>query len=130
MCKAISSSHVAYSGPAYNALRTELLDSVKDRVNVATKAWTDHAKKETGYVMVSDGWADPQNQALINILLVSPKGTKFLRAVDTSGHEKNGAYIADLLSQSIETARVDHVIAVIMDGASNNVSANRILEGK
>lgn len=130
MCRAISSSHVQYSGPAYNALRNELLDNVKDRVNVATKVWTDHAAQITGYVMVSDGWSDAQNRALINILLVSPKVNKFLQAVDTSGHEKNGAYIADVLSQSIEDVGIEYVMAVIMDGASNNVSANRILEEK
>ena len=90
MCEEISRSYVPYSGPAYNALRTTLLEQVKARVSKACKPWEDHAREVTGFVLVSDGWTDAQHRPLINFLLTSPKGQKFLRAVDTSGETKDG----------------------------------------
>ncbi|KAL3136716.1 hypothetical protein ABBQ38_15545 [Trebouxia sp. C0009 RCD-2024] len=127
MCEEISRSYVPYSGPAYNALRTTLLEQVKARVSKACKPWEDHAREVTGFVLVSDGWTDAQHRPLINFLLTSPKGQKFLRAVDTSGETKDGKYIAAQLTAIMEEVGPEDVIAVIMDGASNNVSANQIL---
>lgn len=48
MCEAISKSNVAYRGPAYNAMRTDLLDAVKCRVENDSQSWSDHGKKVTG----------------------------------------------------------------------------------
>ncbi|KAL0048466.1 hypothetical protein WJX82_003960 [Trebouxia sp. C0006] len=61
-------------------------------------------------------------------MLVSPIGVKFVRALDTSGHEKSGDYIADKLGEVIDEIGPEHITAVIMDGAYNNVSANELLE--
>lgn len=98
MCKAISASYVSYTGPAYNALRTSLLKEVKDRVDDACAVWYQHGLDITGLVAVSDGWAVAQSRPLLNMLLCSPKGHKFLKAIDTSGHEKSGQYIADQMT--------------------------------
>ena len=45
MCEAISKSNVAYRGPAYNAMRIDLLDAVKCRVENDSQSWSDHGKK-------------------------------------------------------------------------------------
>lgn len=127
MCESISRSYVSYSGPAYNALRTTLLDEIKARVDKDSKLWEQHARDVTGFGLVSDSWTDAQHRPLINFLLTSPKGQKFLRALDSSGSEKTGQYIADLLTEIINEVGPEYIIAVIMDGASNNVSANQIL---
>ncbi len=128
MCEAISKSNVAYRGPAYDAMRTDLLDAVKCRVDNDSQSWSDHGKKVTGFVLGSDGWTDAQSRPLMNFMLVTPRGTKFVRALDTSGNEKSGQYIADKMSEVIDEVGPAHITAVIMDGASNNVSANKILE--
>ena len=62
MCEVISSSNVPYKGPAYNAMRTDLLDAVKDCVEVACKDWWQHAIQVTGFVLASDGWTDAQSR--------------------------------------------------------------------
>lgn len=116
-----------YSGPSYNDVRTTLLAEVKAGVDKDSKLWEQHARAVTGFVLCSDGWTDAQHRPLINFLLTSPKGQKFLRAIDTSGSEKTGQYIADLLTEIMNEVGPEYVIAVIMDGASNNVSANQIL---
>ena len=128
MCEVISQSNVTYSGPSYNALRTTLLDDVKKKVEAQLADWEQHARKTTGFVLTSDGWTDAQNRPLLNFILCSPRGQKFLHVLDTSGHEKTGAYIAEQLSQVIQDVGPQYISAVIMDGASNNVSANEILE--
>lgn len=68
MCNATSSSHVPYTGPAYNAMRTTLLDAVKRRVDDSLAPWLEHALRYTGFVLVSDGWTDAQNRPLIQLL--------------------------------------------------------------
>ena len=128
MCEAISNSNLIYRGPAYNSMRTDLLDAVKCRVEKDSTAWFDHGKNVTGFVLASDGWTDAQKRPLLNFMLVTPRGTKFVRALDTSGNEKSGQYIADKMSEVIDEVGPAHITAVIMDGASNNVSANKILE--
>ncbi|KAL3160534.1 hypothetical protein ABBQ32_14131 [Trebouxia sp. C0010 RCD-2024] len=130
MCKAISASYVPYNGPAHNALRTSLLQEVKDRVDDACAVWYKHGLDITGFVAVSDRWADAQSRPLLNMLLCSPKGHKFLKAIDTAGHEKSGQYIADQMTVVIEKVGAHNVTGVIMDGAANNVNASKIVEDR
>ena len=72
------------------------------------------------------GWTDVQGRPLLNFCLATPKGTHFLRAVDTAGHEKDGQF--DRLAEVMEEIGPEHIVAVIMDGASANESANKFLE--
>lgn len=128
MCEVISNSNVTYKGPSHEAMRSDLLAAVKAKVEEGCKTWFQHAMKVTGFVLTSDGWTDAQSRPLINFMLVTPKGIKFVRALDTSGSEKTGEFIADKMSEAIDEVGPEYISAVIMDGASNNVTANGILE--
>ena len=128
MCEVISNSNVPYRGPAYNAMRTDLLDAVKARVESGCQDWWGHALRITGCVLGLDGWSDAQHRPLLNSLLCTPRGIKCVRALDTSGNETNGEFIADKLSEIIDEVGPQYISAVIMDGASSNVSANELLE--
>lgn len=130
MCEVISKSNVTYKGPSHEAMRSALLDAVKAEVEADCKPWWNHAMKVTGFVLSSDGWTDAQSRPLLNFMLMSPKGIKFLRALDTSGQEKTGEFIADKMSEVINEVGPENISAVIMDGASNNVAANEILEDR
>lgn len=130
MCEVISSSSVTYRGPAYNAMRTVLLQAVKDRVESSCEDWLEHAMKITGFALASDGWTDAQGRPLLNFLLCTPRGTKFMRALDTSGNEKNGDYIADKMSEVIDEVGAEYISVVIMDGAASNVAASEVLEDR
>ena len=55
-----------------------------------------------GCTIVSDGWSNVQKRPLINIMVVSPRGEEFVRAVDSAGAIKSGAYIAELIASVIE----------------------------
>ena len=130
MCEVISNSNVTYKGPSHEAMRSALLGAVKAEVEAGCEPWWKHAMKVTGFVLSSDGWTDAQSRPLLNFMLMTPKGIKFLRALDTSGQEKTGEYIANKMSEVINEVGPEYISAVIMDGASNNVSANEILEDR
>ena len=46
------------------------------------------AMKNTGCTLASDGWTDPRKRPLLNMCVVTHKGTLFKRAVDTTGQTK------------------------------------------
>ena len=46
---------------------------------------------------MSDGWESIQTRPIINALMSTPAGTKFLKALDTSGDTKDARYIAGFM---------------------------------
>lgn len=130
MIKKISLTKGLYTGPAYNALRTDLLQNAKERVVRQLEPFFEQGRRVSGFVLLCDGWTDVQGRPLLNFCLSSPKGVHFLRAVDCSGHDKDGQFIFDRLSEVFEEIGPEHITCVIMDGASANESANKLLEAK
>lgn len=129
MLKRISLSRGGlYTGPAYNALRERLLERAKDLVTHELQPYFEHGRRVTGFALLCDGWTDAQGRPLLSLCLATPKGTHFLRAVDSSGHEKDGRFIFEQLEEVIEEIGPEHIVVVIMDGASANESANKLLE--
>lgn len=117
-----------YTGPAYNALREALLTRAKKHVIDELEPYFEHARRVTGFALLCDGWTDVQGRPLLNFCLATPKGSHFLRAVDCTGFEKDGKFIFEQLAKIIEEIGAEHIVAVIMDGASANESANKLLE--
>ncbi len=52
--------------------------------------------------ITSDGWSDTRNRPLLNLLMVTPKGEKFLESVDTSGDTKDADFIAQVVGKAIK----------------------------
>ena len=52
---------------------------------------------ETGGLIISDGWTDVAGRPIVNALLATPAGIKFIKAVDTSGSTKDKGYIANFI---------------------------------
>ena len=117
-----------YAGPAYNALREGLLDRAKGRIIKDLEPFFEHGRRITGFSVLCDGWTDVQGRPLMNFCLATPKGTHFLRAVDCSGFEKDGKFIFEKLAEVLEEIGPEHIVTVIIDGASANDSARRLLE--
>lgn len=61
-------------------------------------------------------------------MATNSKGVKFVDAVDTTGHVKDGQYIADQLITCIEKEGSSNVVQVVTDGAASCTSAGRIIE--
>ncbi len=61
-------------------------------------------------------------------MVVSPRGETFVRAVDSAGSIKSGAYIADIIAFVIEEVGAKNVVQIVMDNAKNCKNASRILK--
>ncbi len=58
-----------------------------------------------------------RRRPLLNLLVVSPKGEMFLKAVDTGGETKDAAYIVGQLIDYIREVSADIVIQVVINNA-------------
>ena len=85
MIRAIANFGPGYKPPSYHALRTDLLQKAKAEVDSDLAVWRKDGLDVTGFVLSSDGWEDVTGKPLINIVLSTPKGSQFVRAVDTTG---------------------------------------------
>jgi len=82
-----------YKLPSLISLRTTLLD--KEKVSVAAELKSFMVSVQSSKATItSDGWSDTRNRPLLNLLMVTPKGEKFLESVDTSGDTKDANFIA------------------------------------
>ncbi len=68
--------------------------------------------------ITSDGWSDTRNRPLLNLLMVTPKGEKFLENVNTSGDTKDADFIAQVVGKAIEDVGAEIVVQVCMDSAA------------
>ena len=82
-----------------------------------------------GVSISSDGWTDTSNRALVNIIVMSPSGSYFLRAIDASREEKNADWIAGKIVEAIELVGPSNVVQVITDNARSSKATRAIIEG-
>jgi hypothetical protein len=116
-----------YKLPNLVSLRTTLLD--KEKVSVAAKLKSFMASARSSKATItSDGWSDTRNRPLLNLLMVTPKGEKFLENVDTSGDTKDADFIAQVVGKAIEDVGAEIVVQVCMDSATVCKVAGRKLE--
>ena len=98
MMRAVSNFGPGYRPPTYNALRGELLQKARAEVDSTLTIWRNEGKRDTGFVLTSDGWEDVTGKPLINILFSTPKGAHFVEAVNASGGKLNCLTHAVLLA--------------------------------
>lgn len=128
MLKAVNEAPRGYKGPNFEKVRTTLLRKEKLIVEKILEPvrfnWSSN-----GVSIISDGWTDTANRPLINIIVMSPSGPYFLRAIDASGEEKTAEWIAEKISESIELVGPSNVVQVITDNARSCKAAGAIIEG-
>eukprot|EP01018_Ginkgo_biloba_P009879 Gb_04501 [translate_table: standard] len=116
MVRAINDSPKGYKTPSFEKVQTTLLTKEKSLVEqsiepIRASWWT------TGVSIVSDGWIDARSRPLINVIIVCPKGSMFLNAVDCNGELKDATFIANILIDAIESVGPSNVVQVITDNA-------------
>eukprot|EP01018_Ginkgo_biloba_P004346 Gb_25212 [translate_table: standard] len=116
MVGAINDGPKGYKTPSFEKVRTTLLIKEKSLVEHSIEpirvSW-----RTTGVSIVSDGWTDARNMPLINVIVVCPKGSMFLNAVDCNGELKDATFIANILIDAIESVGPSNVMQVIIDNA-------------
>jgi Protein of unknown function (DUF 659)/hAT family C-terminal dimerisation region len=133
MCLAIAAcglhSAGVYEPPSFHDVRTKLLgEEVK-----AVKSDLQTLRYQLGVygaTITMDGWTNITGHSLYNVMLVSPCGSEFLFAEDTSGHSKTGAYLAGILERGIKEVGAENVMQVCMDNASNCKLAGEMIHSK
>ena len=117
-----------FSPPTYNHMRNQLLDKCYLQTKENVERLIIKTADQSGCTIVSDGWSNVQRHPLINIMLVSPRGECFIKAVDSSGEIKSGQFICSIISEVIEEVGQQNVVQVIMDNAKNCWAARHLLE--
>ncbi|KAF7150398.1 hypothetical protein RHSIM_Rhsim02G0002400 [Rhododendron simsii] len=126
---AINTAPKGYKSPNYEKVRTSLLDKEQIKVQQALtplmQDWSTH-----GVSIISDGWSNLRNEALVNVMAVSGGRAIFIRAYEVSAVEKNAANIAELLFKAIDYVGPSNVVQVVTDNAANCKAAGGIIQRK
>ena len=106
-----------FSPPTYHSMQNDLLEKCYDHVKEHVQRVISNNILLPGCTIVSDGWSNVQRKPLINIMILSPRGEKFVHAIDSVGSIKSGPYIADIISSVIDEVGAKNVVQVVMDNA-------------
>ena len=115
-----------FKGPSLHELRGSLLqmtvNDVQDYLQEIKKAWSD-----TGCSLMADGWTNQKQQSIINFLVFSPKGTMFLKSVDTSGFRKDAETLFKLFDEVVQEIGVENLVQFITDNDASYKAAGKKL---
>ncbi len=118
-----------YKLPSLVFICTTLLN--KEKVSLAAELKSFMASTRSSKATItSDGWSDTRNRPLLTLLMVTPKGEKFLESVSTSGDPKDANFIAQVASKVIEDVGAEIVVQVCMDSATVCKVVGRKLEAR
>lgn len=88
---------------------------VQQALNPLIEDWSTH-----GVSIISDGWSNVRNEALVNVMAGSSGRAIFISAYEVSAAvEKNAENIAELLFKAIDYVGPSNVVQVLTDNASN-----------
>ncbi|CAN0920071.1 hypothetical protein LINGRAHAP2_LOCUS31817 [Linum grandiflorum] len=113
-----------YKGPSYHALRTNLLQDIKQECKLVIDNLRSHWK-QFGCTIMADGWTDKRHRSLINFLAYCPPGT--IMVVDASGCIKTVDNLFKLFSSVIDWVGAANVVHVVTDNAANYVVAGKLI---
>lgn len=121
--KATSRAGFLYEPPAYNALRTSLLNARKKHVHDEVQKGTKYSMETYGATISTDGWDNVVHRPLMNVMLCCPAGDIFLGSVDTTGNKKTREYISGELRRYIDQVGPHLITQVCTDNAANMLGA-------
>ncbi|WOL06775.1 hypothetical protein Cni_G15509 [Canna indica] len=129
MVKSISEYGRGLKPPTYHEVRVSYLKKEVDIVHANLEKYKLEWKK-TGCTLMSDGWTDGKARSITNFLVNSPKGTVFIKSIDTSGSIKDANKMFELFDDMVMEIGEENVVQVVTDCASALVSAGEKLMEK
>uniref|UniRef100_A0ACD5XUR6 Uncharacterized protein n=1 Tax=Avena sativa TaxID=4498 RepID=A0ACD5XUR6_AVESA len=124
MVHAIASAGLSFKGPSYHDLRGPLLKDVADDI----RAYLNDLKREWsvyGCSVIVDKQTDHGKGNITNFLVRCPRGTMFLKSVDTSTEEASLLVIFD---QVVREVGPENIVQFITDIDENFKVAVNLLE--
>ena len=83
----------------------KVLPALDAKLDAKVSKKIDGLIKETGAVIISDGWTSCQHRPIINAIVSTVAGAQLVKSVDTSGETKDAAFIADFIGEVIARVR-------------------------
>ena len=130
MLKSVTSFGKRLKPPSYHEVRCSFLKKETDLINGGLMENYKAEWGKTGCTRMSDGWTDGKHRSITNFLVNSPRGSVFLKSIDTSGICKNADNLFELLDSMVEEIGEDNVVQVVTDSASAYVKAGELLMEK
>eukprot|EP01018_Ginkgo_biloba_P039762 Gb_41019 [translate_table: standard] len=118
-----------YKPPSSESLRTTILQRSKERLTNNLQSIKD-TWKHTGCTIISDGWLDVKHRPLINVLVYSPQGVLFVKAVDTMDHKKTLEFIFKILEEAVLDVGEENIVQIVTDSTSNCVGAGKLITNR
>lgn len=88
-----------------------MLQEVKEDINVLMQKrkddWAVH-----GCSILSDGWKDRRDRALLNFMVASISGTMFLKSIDATSQIKTADMLCEEIKKIVEEVGSDKVVQV------------------
>ncbi|KAL0361780.1 UNVERIFIED_CONTAM: hypothetical protein Sradi_3862500 [Sesamum radiatum] len=109
---------------SYHEVRITYLKKELEHTRVILKEH-DEIKAKQGCSLMADGWTDTRQRWLINFLVNSPKGSKFIESVDGSSYAHTEEKMFELLDKYVQLIGEKDVIQVVTDSVSTNVLAGQ-----
>ena len=129
MLKSIGDYGKGLNPPTFHEVRESYLKKEVDNVQASLEKYKIEWKKN-GCTLMCDGWTDGRGRSLTNFLVNSPRGTIFLKSIDTSDVIKDAIKMFELLDGVVEEIGEENVVQVVTDSASALVAAGHKLEEK
>ncbi|XP_066399708.1 uncharacterized protein [Miscanthus floridulus] len=124
MLEAIISSGLGFKGPSYHDLRNPLLKQIAEDI----REYLDDLKKEWslhGCSIIADRQKDYGEGSIINFLVYCPRGTLFLKSVDTSTEKSD---LLEIFDQVIGEVGPQNIVQFITDIDARYKAAVKVLE--
>eukprot|EP01018_Ginkgo_biloba_P003110 Gb_13336 [translate_table: standard] len=129
MVRTINDGPKGFKTPSFEKVQTTLLTKEKSFMEQSKEPIRAYWQT-TGVSIVSDGWIDARNKPLINVIVVCPKGSMFLNAVDCNGELKDATFIANILIDAIESVGPSNVVQVFTNNARVCKAAGLLVEAR
>eukprot|EP01018_Ginkgo_biloba_P025883 Gb_25508 [translate_table: standard] len=115
-----------YKPPSCEALRTTILQRSKERLTNKLESIKE-TWKHIGCTIISDGWSDMKHRPLIKVLVYSPQGVLFVKAIDAMDHTKTSEFIFKILEEAVLEVGEENVAQIVTNSASNCVGAGKMI---
>eukprot|EP01018_Ginkgo_biloba_P026858 Gb_19905 [translate_table: standard] len=112
----VAESGKGYKPPCSKALRTTILHRSKERLTNKLQSIKE-TWKHTRCTIISDGWSDMKHRPLINVLVYSPQGVLFVKAIDTMDHKKTSGFSFKIMEEAVLEVGEENVVQIVTDSA-------------
>uniref|UniRef100_A0A6N2LKG6 DUF659 domain-containing protein n=1 Tax=Salix viminalis TaxID=40686 RepID=A0A6N2LKG6_SALVM len=127
MLDAVASIGPGFKGPSFHDLRGPLLKDVVHNVHeyiLSIKAdW-----RVYGCSIMADGWTNRRNAPIVNFLAYSPRGTVFLKSVDTSGLRKDKETLLEMFDEVVQEVGQENIVQFVSDNEASFKAAGKALQ--